>query len=50
VRSARIFDDLRAGWAATLGEERLRALEADLRAVTPPDLFRLDIPGWFGAS
>ncbi len=50
VRSVRIFDELRAGWAAILGEERLRALEADLRAVTPPDLFRLDIPGWFGGS
>jgi hypothetical protein len=49
VRSARIFDDLRAGWAAALGEERLRALEADLRTVTPPDLFRLGVPGWFGA-
>jgi hypothetical protein len=49
VRSARIFDGLRAGWAAALGEERLRALEADLRTVTPPDLFRLGVPGWFGA-
>ena len=47
-RSARIFDDLRAGWAATLGEERLRALEDDLRAVTPGELWRLDVPGWFG--
>lgn len=50
ARSARIFDDLRAGWAKTLGAGRLQALEADLRAVTPPDLFRLDMPGWFGAS
>jgi DNA-binding MarR family transcriptional regulator len=48
VRSARIFDDLRAGWAETLGEERLAALEADLRAVTPPGLLRADMPGWFG--
>ncbi|MDP9848709.1 MarR family winged helix-turn-helix transcriptional regulator [Streptosporangium lutulentum] len=48
VRSARIFDDLRAGWAKTLGRERLHALEADLRAVTPADVFRLDVPGWFG--
>jgi DNA-binding MarR family transcriptional regulator len=47
-RSARIFDRLRAGWAETLGEERLRALEDDLRAVTPADLLRLDMPGWFG--
>ncbi|MEU8266428.1 MarR family winged helix-turn-helix transcriptional regulator [Sphaerisporangium sp. NPDC049002] len=48
LRSARIFDELRAGWAETLGEDRLRALESDLRLVTPPDFFRLDIPGWFG--
>ncbi|GIH59288.1 MarR family transcriptional regulator [Microbispora siamensis] len=49
VRSARIFDDLRARWAAVIGDERLRALEADLRKVTPQDVFRLDVPGWFGA-
>ena len=49
-RSARIFDDLRAGWAETLGLERLRALESDLRRVTPPDIFRLDVPGWFGTT
>jgi DNA-binding MarR family transcriptional regulator len=48
ARSARIFDDLRARWAAVLGEKRLRAMEADLRKVTPPDAFPLDIPGWFG--
>ncbi len=49
VRSARIFDDLRARWAAVIGVERLRDLEADLRKVTPQDIFRLDVPGWFGA-
>jgi DNA-binding MarR family transcriptional regulator len=48
ARSARIFDDLRARWAETLGPDRLRAMEADLRKVTPPDFFRLDAPGWFG--
>ncbi|WP_405141295.1 MarR family winged helix-turn-helix transcriptional regulator [Sphaerisporangium sp. NBC_01403] len=48
VRAAHIFDKLRAGWAETLGEDRLRALESDLRLVTPPDFFRLDVPGWFG--
>jgi DNA-binding MarR family transcriptional regulator len=48
TRSARIFEDLRAGWAKTLGVDRLRALESDLRMVTPPDFFRLDAPGWFG--
>jgi DNA-binding MarR family transcriptional regulator len=48
-RSARIFDELRANWASTLGPERLRALEADLRKMTP-DVFRLDVPGWFDSS
>ncbi|TMR93762.1 winged helix-turn-helix transcriptional regulator [Nonomuraea basaltis] len=47
-RSARIFDALRARWAAELGEERLRALESDLRRMTPANLWRLDTPGWFG--
>ncbi|MEU4508495.1 MarR family winged helix-turn-helix transcriptional regulator [Nonomuraea wenchangensis] len=46
-RSARIFDDLRARWAAELGVERLRALEADLRKVTPANPWRLDTPAWF---
>ncbi|MBG0814553.1 MarR family winged helix-turn-helix transcriptional regulator [Planomonospora sp. ID82291] len=48
--SARIFDDLRRRWADEIGEERLRALEADLRRVTPPDVLRLDVPGWFGGQ
>ncbi|MFF9347110.1 MarR family winged helix-turn-helix transcriptional regulator [Streptomyces sp. NPDC014734] len=48
--SARIFDRLRDGWAETLGEDRLRALEADLRSVTPAESFLLDVPGWFGSS
>jgi DNA-binding MarR family transcriptional regulator len=46
--SARIFDDLHADWARQLGPERLRALENDLRTITSPDSFRLDVPGWFG--
>lgn len=50
IRSARIFDDLRARWSAILGEERLRAMEADLRKVTGPEIFRLDVPGWFGSD
>ncbi|HTS99813.1 MAG TPA: MarR family winged helix-turn-helix transcriptional regulator [Streptosporangiaceae bacterium] len=49
-RSARIFDDLRARWARVLGAGRLRALEADLRKVTPAQEFRLDVPGWFGGQ
>jgi DNA-binding MarR family transcriptional regulator len=46
-RSARIFDELRAEWGRALGHERLRALEADLRAVTAGRELRLDVPGWF---
>lgn len=48
TRSATIFDDLRAGWAAVLGEDRLAALEHDLREVTLGASFQLDAPGWFG--
>jgi hypothetical protein len=44
-----IFDDLRAQWATSLGPDCLRALEADLRTMTPPGSFRLDVSGWFGA-
>jgi DNA-binding MarR family transcriptional regulator len=47
-RSERIFDELRGRWAATIGADRLRAVESGLRAVTPSDIWRLDIPGWFG--
>ncbi|MBB6545208.1 MarR family winged helix-turn-helix transcriptional regulator [Nonomuraea rubra] len=47
-RSARIFDTLRARWAAELGEERMRELESDLRRMTPGNPWRLDMPGWFG--
>ncbi|MEV4010643.1 MarR family winged helix-turn-helix transcriptional regulator [Nonomuraea angiospora] len=48
-RSARIFDTLRARWATELGEDRLQALESDLRRMTPANPWRLDIPGWFGS-
>lgn len=48
-RSARIFDALRARWSAELGEDRLQALESDLRHMTPGNPWRLDTPGWFGA-
>ncbi|GHJ10703.1 MarR family transcriptional regulator [Micromonospora humidisoli] len=48
-RSATIFDALREQWVGRLGAERVAALEDDLRAVTPPDTFRLDVPGWFGS-
>jgi DNA-binding MarR family transcriptional regulator len=50
ARSARIFEDLRAGWAHLLGAERLRALEADLRTVTGDLTMPLDVPGWLGAG
>jgi DNA-binding MarR family transcriptional regulator len=49
VRSARIFDGLRAGWAATLGDERLRGLEDALREVAPVKTLRVDVPGWLGS-
>ncbi|SCF10598.1 DNA-binding transcriptional regulator, MarR family [Micromonospora matsumotoense] len=47
-RSAVLFDALRERWVTRLGADRVAALEDDLRAVTPPDSFRLDVPGWFG--
>jgi DNA-binding MarR family transcriptional regulator len=47
-RSETIFDQLRARWAAAIGEERLRTLESGLREVTPANVWRLDVPGWFG--
>lgn len=48
VRSARIFDALRAEWAERLGTDRLRALEDDLEAVAGGPL-RTDLPGWLGS-
>jgi DNA-binding MarR family transcriptional regulator len=50
ARSARIFDRLRAGWARTLGTDRLHAMESDLRVVTPRDSFGLDATGWLGGA
>jgi DNA-binding MarR family transcriptional regulator len=47
--SAMIFSDIRSRWSGKLGPDRLSALEADLRAMTPGETFRLDVPGWFGA-
>jgi DNA-binding MarR family transcriptional regulator len=49
ARSAAVFEDLRTRWAQTLGADRLRELEADLRRVTPTAGLRLDVPGWFGS-
>ena len=47
-RSAEVFDELRDRWAATLGADRVAAIEDDLRRMVPADVFRLDVPGWFG--
>ncbi|MFJ1540705.1 MarR family winged helix-turn-helix transcriptional regulator [Micromonospora chalcea] len=47
-RSAVVFDELRDRWAATLGADRVDAIEDDLRRMVPADVFRLDVPGWFG--
>jgi DNA-binding MarR family transcriptional regulator len=46
-RSAVIFDRLWAGWAAVVGEQRLRDVEATLHAVVPGQPFRLDAQSWF---
>ncbi|QNE77812.1 MarR family transcriptional regulator [Streptomyces finlayi] len=47
VRSAREFDRIRAEWVASLGAERMAAMEAGLRAMAPASAFRLDAAGWF---
>jgi DNA-binding MarR family transcriptional regulator len=46
--SALIFEDIRSRWNAELGPARLSALEADLRAMSADQAFRLDVPGWLG--
>ncbi|MEV0317006.1 MarR family winged helix-turn-helix transcriptional regulator [Streptomyces sp. NPDC050658] len=50
ARSAAIFDELHAEWATRLGTAHLRELEDGLRAVVPPEAFRLDAAGWLGGS
>ncbi|WUI01750.1 MarR family winged helix-turn-helix transcriptional regulator [Spirillospora sp. NBC_00431] len=50
ARSVRIFDRIRDDWVRSLGADRVRALERDLRRVTPGDPWRLDVPGWFGSA
>ncbi|MEU5153517.1 MarR family winged helix-turn-helix transcriptional regulator [Glycomyces sp. NPDC021274] len=49
-RSARLFAAVQTRWAEAIGEDRLAALHADLRTLTPGELFQLDTPGWFGAD
>jgi DNA-binding MarR family transcriptional regulator len=46
--SAGAFEHVRARWAGLLGADRVAALERDLRAVSPDQAFRLDLPGWLG--
>jgi DNA-binding MarR family transcriptional regulator len=48
-RSAVIFEQLRAEWAAALGADRVAALEAALRAVVPPGV-RVDAVGWLSGD
>jgi DNA-binding MarR family transcriptional regulator len=47
--SALIFNDIRARWERDLGSARLMELEKDLRTMAPGEVFRLDVPGWFGS-
>ncbi|MFK4110010.1 MarR family winged helix-turn-helix transcriptional regulator [Streptomyces sp. NPDC002176] len=50
-RSAALFDELRAEWAAVLGADRVREMEAALRRVVPEDTaFRLDATSWLGGA
>jgi DNA-binding MarR family transcriptional regulator len=48
--SAMIFEQIRARWEQELGREQLTKLEQSLRTMAPGEVFRLDVPGWFGAS
>ncbi|MGW1765508.1 MarR family winged helix-turn-helix transcriptional regulator [Streptomyces sp. NPDC002073] len=51
MRSAAVFDELRAEWAAALGAGRLRDVEAALRTVVPAETaFRLDAGSWLGGA
>ncbi|WP_227980749.1 MarR family winged helix-turn-helix transcriptional regulator [Nocardia spumae] len=47
-QSAEIFERLRQRWVRELGAQRVRDMESGLRAVVPPESFRLDVAGWFG--
>jgi DNA-binding MarR family transcriptional regulator len=49
-RSAVVFDQLWARWAGVVGEERLRDVEATLRAVVPGPALRLDAQSWFAGE
>ncbi|GAA1283086.1 MarR family transcriptional regulator [Planotetraspora silvatica] len=47
-RSAIIFDELRADWAAALGVDRLADLEDALRTAVGSTELRVDTVSWFG--
>lgn len=47
ARSAALFDEVRAHWADTLGEPRLRELEDGIARLVGPTGFRLDAADWF---
>lgn len=47
-RSARIFDELRAGWAEEVGAASVRRIEDALERLAGSGPVRLDVPGWFG--
>jgi DNA-binding MarR family transcriptional regulator len=44
--SAEAFTRVRDRWAASLGQDQVSALETSLRAMTPGQPLRLDLPGW----
>jgi DNA-binding MarR family transcriptional regulator len=50
AQSAEIFAEIRSRWARELGPGRVEDLEASLRQMAPDGTFRLDVPGWLGAS
>ena len=50
AQSAAIFAEIRSRWAQELGLGRVEDLEASLRQMVPDGTFRLDVPGWLGAS
>lgn len=45
-----IVDDLRAQWAARIGEDELDALQARLHELVATETTRFDTAGWFGEA
>ena len=50
AESAAIFAGIRDRWMAVLGPGHVEDLESSLRQMVPDGSFRLDVPGWLGAS